>query len=43
MILLATILLSAHFYTVSPGPVVNEQIGCAEGEPLLGLGMFIVY
>lgn len=39
--LLAIILLSTQLHTASPAPVVEEQIGCAEGEPLVG--MFLIY
>lgn len=37
MMFLAIILVSVQFSTVLPDPVVREQIGCAEGEPLVGM------
>lgn len=33
---LGVIILSVYFLVVSAAPVVDEQIGCAEGEPLEG-------
>ena len=37
MMFLAIILVSVQFFAVLPDPVVREQIGCAEGEPLAGM------